>query len=376
MKRIERWGLAGAMVAATVFSAAESAACGACLCFEPPATIPTYARLLLPTNGRLFVTPRVRENSGFRALDPSSIQLREVTSDREVATDQEPVGSSLGQFWLVPRAALEAQVEYTVVSTDPEVTEPLFTFRTSDEEDVTAPELGDIEFEAQGSAAACGAHAGATATISFVSDAQANGYLGVLEVEVTGAAGVERLFMPTAFGAEPQQYVIGTPTDGDPDCLGSQLLKQGELGERYGAVFTVYDWAGNPKKSAALEFELGMTATGGCGEPVPPPGGSGGMSHTAAGAGGAAGEGGDGPALGDAGGGASSARGGAVGMGVAGARADANEGDGANQDANEDDGANQSEGCAVSAPERPRAGATLSAFALAALYVAARRRRR
>jgi hypothetical protein len=116
---------------------------------------------------------------------------------------------------------------------------------------------------APGFGALCGATTGATIEIDGITDETFISEGILVQVDVTGPTGVERLLARAMMETLPQQILIGTAADGN--CLGKGSLAHAELGKSYSAVVTVFDFAGNSASAEIPSFEFQQTTPGGCG---------------------------------------------------------------------------------------------------------------
>lgn len=243
-------------------------ACGACYCYDQPVGLTPSVSRDLPLNPRFFAT--------LPDGDTSKLSVTRTSDGQVVPIDVAPAGdAAMRAFWFWPKQPLAPATDYTVQNA---------VMTTGTAVDTTPPEALDVAIENPTESGACSTLRGASLRVDKLNVGE--GPIGspwLLQIDVTGPNGTERLFWstPAPMGSVPLGATVSSA------CRGGLPLADARLGVSYSAVVTLYDAAGNSVQRALPPFQLTDIVPGGCPVPATPAaGGDGTAAPTADGDGG------------------------------------------------------------------------------------------
>ena len=251
-----------AVLLATLFFSPRAAhAIGACDCNDRGWTVPSFARAM-PLNPRIFVSVR----------EPGALIVRLSKGTIDVPVDVVPAGGGAQNIWVAPKSPLDPGASYSlqvrpdrfIVSTGVIAGLDFETVKgLAGGIDTEAPKVTDVTASVGGLGGNCNAiTAGATIKIASVVDEFALGE-SVVQLDVTVGDHSERLFLPYRGSSLGWQdgIAIGEERSTSGDCIGDRRLPGANLGQKYPAKITIWDWSGNASTIDGLELTLGANPT-------------------------------------------------------------------------------------------------------------------
>jgi hypothetical protein len=224
-------------------------ACGACYCLADVPFQPPFVRVL-PLNARLFFESA--------ATTTTSVTLTRTTSAELVPIEVTPVAPGAKQYWVRPTELLDAHASY-VLAWGP-TPDAEWRFETGGTLDTEAPTLAAITTSPGGTADYCDRNSGATISTAMLLDQYDLGSSLLLEFEVSGPRGVQRVFR-VGSGQADGSYALGASESG---CFGNLELLGASPDHIYSARLIAHDWAGNSVSSDAVPLRFETVEPGGC----------------------------------------------------------------------------------------------------------------
>ena len=208
----------------------------------------------VPTNGRIMIADP-------NMLEMDTLRLRKMLTEDTLEFQVEETDG--GPTWLTPSSELEGDAKYEVFGTfsNPDFSgDYVLSFRTASGPDSTAPTFDQVTIKGDGMAGACGAHTGASVTLTnIVDDTTAIDDL-VLRIRVTDPNGNQSIVYAQGYGWDGALLThIGT---GQPNCLDN--YSAAVPGQSFTAVVSLMDWAGN-ESTASPEMEFQFVEAAGVG---------------------------------------------------------------------------------------------------------------